>query len=84
MEKVKRNYRAWTNIEVALIRSTILNGGLTPISLEKDVNYLSRILDRNTGSIYCRVGREKMTLGLDPKGFTGKTIGYNPRGPILV
>jgi hypothetical protein len=80
---MKRGYRFWTKNEIALIRSTILNGGLqSPNS--SDLTYLSNILNRSVGSIACKVGREKMTLGLSPQGFTGKTIGYNPVGPILV
>lgn len=83
MTKSKRNYRFWKNEEVALIRATILNGGLNK-NVEDDLNHLSKILKRGKGSISCKVGREKMTLGLDPQGFTGKTIGYNPHGPIIL
>lgn len=79
----KKNYKLWSKNEIALIRATILNGGLQEPN-PSELSHLSNLLDRSIGSIACKVGREKMTLGLDPKGFTGKTIGYNPVGPIAV
>ena len=83
--RTKRNYRRWSLNEVALIRSAIKNGRCqNDLNLESDLNYLSRVLNRNVGSICCRIGREKMQLGLSPKGFTGNTIGYKALGPIVI
>jgi len=71
---MKKVYKKWSNEEVALIRAAIKNGA-------EDINYLTKSLNRSQGSIACRLGRERMYLGLNPI-YTGKTIGYNPRGPI--
>jgi hypothetical protein len=71
---MKKVYKKWSNEEVALVRAAIKNNA-------EDINYLCESLNRSQGSVACRLGRERMYLGLTPI-YTGKTIGYNPRGPI--
>jgi len=61
-------YKKWSLNEIALLRAVILNKA-------EDVQFLAKSLNRSEGSICCRLGRERMKLGLNPI-YTGKTIGY--------
>ena len=71
-----KTVKKWTNGEIALLRAAIINNA-------EDVEFLSKSLNRSSGSIYCKLGRERMTMGLDPI-YTGKTIGYNPVPKISI
>ena len=68
--------KSWSDSEIALVRSVILNN-------VEDISFLSKALNRSEGSIHCKLGRERMTMGLDPI-YTGKTIGYNPVPKISI
>lgn len=72
-----KKYKKWKESEVALVRAAIKNDA-------EDLSYLTKSLDRSEGSVICKLGRERMILGLSPKGYTGKTIGYRHTGPISV
>ncbi len=68
--------KRWSEKEIALVRAAIINN-------VEDVTFLSNALGRSEGSIQCKLGRERMTMGLDPI-YTGKTIGYNPQPKISI
>lgn len=68
--------KRWSEKEIALVRAAIINN-------VEDVNFLSNALGRSEGSIHCKLGRERMTMGLEPI-YTGKTIGYNPQPKISI
>ena len=68
--------KRWSEKEIALVRAAIINN-------VEDVKFLSNALDRSEGSIHCKLGRERMTMGLEPV-YTGKTIGYNPQPKISI
>ena len=68
--------KRWSEKEIALVRAAIINN-------VEDVKFLTNALGRSEGSIYCKLGRERMTMGLDPI-YTGKTIGYNPQPKISI
>ncbi len=72
-----KTYKKWSDEEVLLVRATIKNNA-------EDLAFLTKSLDRSKGSVICRLGRERIYMGLSPKGYTGETIGYNPRKPITV
>jgi hypothetical protein len=74
--KIMKDYRKWTTDEVALVRAAIKNNA-------EDMNYLTKSLNRSEGSISCRLGRERMSMGLTPN-YTGETIGHVKTEPILV
>ena len=74
---MKKIYKKWKTEEVALIRAAIKNDA-------EDLSYLTKSLDRSTGSVVCKLGRERMIMGLSPKGYTGLTIGYRHTGPISI
>jgi len=71
-----KTYKKWNENEIALLRAAILNNS-------EDVKFLSTSLNRSEGSIYCKLGRERMTMGLEPI-YTGKTIGYTPVDKISI
>ena len=68
--------KRWSEKEIALVRAAIINN-------VEDVKFLTNALGRSAGSIHCKLGRERMTMGLDPI-YTGKTIGYNPQPKISI
>ena len=68
--------KRWSEKEIALVRAAIINN-------VEDVMFLSNALGRSEGSIHCKLGRERMTKGLEPV-YTGKTIGYNPQPKISI
>jgi hypothetical protein len=68
--------KRWSEKEIALVRAAIINN-------VEDVMFLSNALKRSEGSIHCKLGRERMTMGLEPV-YTGKTIGYNPQPKISI
>jgi len=68
--------KRWSEKEIALVRAAIINN-------VEDVMFLSNALGRSEGSIHCKLGRERMTMGLEPV-YTGKTIGYNPQPKISI
>lgn len=68
--------KRWSEKEVALVRAAIINNA-------EDIKFLSNALGRSEGSIHCKLGRERMTMGLEPV-YTGKTIGYNPQPKISI
>jgi hypothetical protein len=68
--------KRWSEKEIALVRAAIINN-------VEDVKFLSNALGRSEGSIYCKLGRERMTMSLEPI-YTGKTIGYNPQPKISI
>jgi len=68
--------KRWSEKEIALVRAAIINN-------VEDVKFLTNALGRSEGSIYCKLGRERMTMGLEPL-YTGKTIGYNPQPKISI
>lgn len=68
--------KRWSEKEIALVRAAIINNA-------EDIKFLSGALGRSEGSIYCKLGRERMTLGLEPV-YTGKTIGYNPQPKVSI
>ena len=68
--------KRWSEKEIALVRAAIINN-------VEYVNFLSNALGRSEGSIHCKLGRERMTMGLEPI-YTGKTIGYNPQPKISI
>ena len=68
--------KRWSEKEIALVRAAIINNA-------EDIKFLSGSLGRSEGSIYCKLGRERMTLALEPV-YTGKTIGYNPHPKVSI
>ena len=71
-----KTYKKWNENEIALLRSAILNNA-------ENVTFLANSLNRTEGSICCKLGRERMTMGLDPI-YTGKTIGYTEYPKITI
>jgi len=71
-----KTYKKWNENEIALLRAAILNNA-------ENVTFLAKSLDRTEGSICCKLGRERMTMGLDPI-YTGKTIGYTEYPKITI
>ena len=68
--------KRWTENEIVFLRAAILNNN-------EDIAYLAKTLGRTIGSVSCKLGRERMTMGLPPK-YTGKTIGYTPVPKISI
>lgn len=71
-----KDYKTWSDDEIALIRASIKNNA-------EDMDYLMKALGRTEGSIACRLGRERMDMGLK-SNYTGETIGNNGKGPVTV
>jgi len=71
-----KTYKKWNENEIALLRAAILNNA-------ENVTFLAHSLNRTEGSICCKLGRERMTMGLDPI-YTGKTIGYTEYPKITI
>ena len=71
-----KDYKKWTKDEVALVRAAIKNNA-------EDMNYLTKALNRTEGSVSCRLGRERMSMGLE-SNYTGETIGHVKTEPILI
>ena len=71
-----KDYKTWSKDEIALVRAAIKNNA-------EDMNYLTKALNRTEGSVACRLGRERMSMGLE-SNYTDSTIGHKKTEPILV
>ena len=74
-----RSRKKWTDEEIALIRAIILNN----VEHTEMIKFLSLHLERSEGSIYLKLARERMTMGLNPK-YAGKSIGYKAHPKISI